>query len=114
MSTCIERHQHNIAGVLSCFDRVVITGTLPDIAYSGAMQNHLHQKGMRYFDFPGWAEPLRNQLRDFAEALADQSGLNIAFIHKHKAFRKDYEKTLYYLSYVRTFDTSFLVILHKI
>ena len=31
MNPFVERHQDKIAGVLSCFDRVVITGTLPDI-----------------------------------------------------------------------------------
>jgi hypothetical protein len=30
----IERHVEKIAGVLSCLDRVVITGTLPDICHA--------------------------------------------------------------------------------
>ena len=41
----IARHQNQIASVLSCFDRVVITGTLPDIGYAGAMANYLSHKG---------------------------------------------------------------------
>lgn len=30
MNPFVERHQGKIAGVLSCLDRVVVTGTLPD------------------------------------------------------------------------------------
>jgi len=41
MNPFIERHQDKIAGVISCFDRVVITGTLPDIGYAGAMASYL-------------------------------------------------------------------------
>lgn len=37
MNPFVERHQDMITGVLPCFDRVVITGTLPDIGYAGAM-----------------------------------------------------------------------------
>jgi hypothetical protein len=37
MNPFVERHQDEIAGLLSCFDRVVITGTLPDIGHAGAM-----------------------------------------------------------------------------
>jgi hypothetical protein len=36
MTNFIERHAARIRGVPSCFDRVVITGTLPDICHSGA------------------------------------------------------------------------------
>src|SRR2546429_542765 len=32
----IERHAEKIAGVLPCLDRVVITGTLPDICHDKA------------------------------------------------------------------------------
>ena len=32
-----KRHQEETASVLSCFDRVNLTGTLPDIANAGAM-----------------------------------------------------------------------------
>ena len=59
MNPFVERHQHQITGVLSCFDRVIITGTLPQIAYAGAMERFLGYRGIRLFDYPHWAEPLR-------------------------------------------------------
>jgi len=56
--------------VLSCFDRVVITGTLPAIAHAGAMTGLLGYLGIRVFDYTQWAEPLREALRANAERLA--------------------------------------------
>ena len=41
MNPFIERHQDLITGTLSCFDRVILTGTLPDICYHGAMAGYL-------------------------------------------------------------------------
>jgi hypothetical protein len=29
MASLLDRHEDSIAGVLSCFDRVILTGTLP-------------------------------------------------------------------------------------
>ena len=89
MNPFVERHQDKISGVLSCFDRVVIAGTLPDIGYAGAMTSYLSYHKIRLFDYPRWAEPLRNELRDHAEQLASQAGIEIEFTRRHKAFRKE-------------------------
>jgi hypothetical protein len=89
MNPFIERHQDKIGGVLSCFDRVVITGTLPDICHAEAMGGYLGYHKIRLFDYPRWAEPLRKELRENAERLATEAGLQIEFIRKLKAFRKE-------------------------
>ncbi len=77
-----------IAGVLSCFDRVVITGTLPEICHARAMEEHLRSQNIRLFDYPRWAEPFREELRANAERLAKEHGLEIDFIRR-KDFRKE-------------------------
>jgi len=84
----VERHRAKIAGVLSCFDRVVITGTLPDICHAEAMAGHLRARDIRLFDFPRWAEPLREVIRENAERIAAEAGLEIDFIRR-KDFRKE-------------------------
>jgi len=89
MNPFVERHQSDISGVLSCFDRVVITGTLPAIAHAGAMAGLLSYLGIRLFDYTQWAEPLREELRANAERLAREAGLTIEFIRRHTAFRKE-------------------------
>jgi hypothetical protein len=83
-------HQDEIGCVLSCFDRVVITGTLPDICHpKAAMAGYLSYRDIRLFDYARWAEPLGDQVRANAERLAAEAGLEIEFIRKLKAFRKE-------------------------
>ena len=89
MNPFVERHQDKITGVLSCFDRVIITGTLPDISYAGAMAGYLSYHQIRLFDYPRWAESLRDELRHHAEQLATEADIEIEFIRRHKAFRKE-------------------------
>ena len=88
MSSLTERYAGRIQGVLSCFDRVVITGTLPDICYADAMSSHLRSKGIRIFDYTQFVEPLRDEIRVRAEETAQKNGLEIEFIRK-KDFRKE-------------------------
>jgi len=47
MNPFVERHHEEISGVLSYFDRVVITGTPPDIGHAGAMAQWLGARGIR-------------------------------------------------------------------
>ena len=88
MIVLTERYADKIPGVLSCFDRVVITGTLPEICHAKAMAKHLTEQGVRLFDYTQWAEPLREEIRQHAERLAIEAGLVIEFI-KRKDFRKE-------------------------
>ena len=89
MNPFIERHQELITGTLSCFDRVVLTGTLPDICFAGAMAGYLGYHKIRIFDYPTWANQLREELHAHTEQLADQAGLAIEFIRSYKSFRKE-------------------------
>lgn len=88
MPTFIEHHAPEIRGTRACFDRVVITGTLPDICHAEAMASHLDARGIRLFDYPRWAEPLRDEIRTHAERVAQEHGLTIEFIRSTDDFRK--------------------------
>jgi hypothetical protein len=63
-------------------------GSLPDICYPEGMAAHLSAHNIRLFDFTQWAEPLRNELRRNAEALAEREGVEIEYIRR-KNFRKE-------------------------
>ena len=56
MSQLMERYDDRIAGVLSCYDRVVITGTLPVVCYAAGMTGYLNANGIRIFDYPAFAK----------------------------------------------------------
>lgn len=83
-----ERYRHELEGVLSCYDRIVITGNLQQFCYAQGMTHYLYQQGIRIFDYAKFAEPLRERIRENAEALAEANGVKIEFVRK-KDFRKE-------------------------
>src|SRR5277367_6757968 len=77
-----ERYDDRIAGVLSCYDRVVITGTLPTVCYAEGMTRFLYATGVRVFDYPGFAMTLRDRVRERAASVAAEAGVAIEHIAK--------------------------------
>ena len=89
-----ERHKDQILGVLGCWDRMLIFGTLPKICYAGGMTSYLYEGQIRIFDYPKFAEPFRNELRENAERLAAASGIEIEFIRKRNVRKEDRVKQI--------------------
>src|SRR5438046_2102812 len=83
-----ERYSKQIAGILSWYDRILIFGTLPKICYAEGMTSWLYQSRVRIFGYPKFAEPFRDAIRQNAEKLAADHGLEIEYIRK-KNFRKE-------------------------
>ena len=77
-----ERYDDRIAGVLSCYDRVVVAGTLPTVCYAAGMTKFLYAIGVRIFDYPQFASTLRDRVRERAASLAAQAGITIEHIAK--------------------------------
>lgn len=89
MTHFTERHADKIIGTISCYDRIVLTGTIPSICYAEGMTGYFYANGIRIFDFADWAKPLRDEIRTNAEKLAAENGLEIEFIRKQNDFRKE-------------------------
>jgi hypothetical protein len=47
-----QRFPRAIAGVLSCYDRLMLQGTLPNICFAGGMEQYLRRYGIAYKDIP--------------------------------------------------------------
>jgi hypothetical protein len=47
-----ERYQEKIAGVLSCYDRIIIQGTIPGWSFDKGMTSFLSAQNIRIFDYP--------------------------------------------------------------
>jgi len=88
MDLLTDRYADKIRGVLSCYDRVVIQGTLPGVCYAQGMTSFLNMRNIRIFDYPRFAEPLRDEIRENAERIAVENGLEIEFVRKND-FRKE-------------------------
>jgi len=83
-----ERYSHELDGAVSCFDRIIITGSLQPLCYAQGMTRYLYQQGIRIFDYAKFVEPLRERIRENAEALAEANSVKIEFVRK-KDFRKE-------------------------
>lgn len=76
--------------MLGCFDRVIISGTLPELNYARGMTSYLYSKSIRIFDYAKvFAEPLREAIRACAERVAAENGINIEYIRSARSFRKE-------------------------
>ena len=89
-----ERHANRIAGVLSCWDRVLVFGTLPKICYAEGMTSYLYERKIRIFDYAKFAEPFRNALRENAEGLAADNGIEIEFLRKRNVRKEERVKEI--------------------
>src|SRR5450755_2721798 len=89
-----ERHSEQIQGVLSCWDRMVVFGTLPGICFAGGMTSFLFERKIRIFDYPKFAEPFRNRIRENAERMAAEAEIEIEFIRKRNFRKEDRVKEL--------------------
>jgi hypothetical protein len=88
MGLITERYVEKIAGVLSCYDRMIVQGTLPIFCYAEGMTKYLHARGITIFEFTEFAKPLTEAIKANAEALAAAAGLTVDYIRK-KNFRKE-------------------------
>jgi len=52
------------------------------------MTSFLYERKIRIFDYPKFAEPFRNRIRENTEKMAAEAGIEIEFIRKRN-FRKE-------------------------
>lgn len=84
MALITERYADKIAGVLSCYDRVIVQGSLPSFNYADGMSGYLTARGIRIFGFAEYAQALTESIKKNAEAVAAAGGLEIEYVRKKK------------------------------
>ena len=89
-----ERHADQIAGMLSCYDRILVFGTLPTVCFAEGMTSYLYAHKVRIFDYPRFAQPFRDELRENAERLAAENGIQIEHIRKKNVRKEDLVQTV--------------------
>lgn len=82
MQLLTETYAEKIHGVIGCYDRVIIHGTLQGFHYPEAMTSYLYAHKIRIFDYPQYAKDLRDKVRINAEQIAKQNNVKIEFIAK--------------------------------
>ncbi len=89
--TCplMQRHANQIAGVLDCFDRILICGFLNDASHPAALAQFLSSRGVAYRDLAQWFSPLTRFIKDNAHDFAGAAGLEVEFISKGGVRKED-------------------------
>src|SRR5215469_5156521 len=82
MEHFIKKYSQQIKFSLSCYDRIVITGNLPEISYAQGMTSYLNSKGIRIFDYATFAEGLREIIRQQIEHIVKESGVEVQYLKK--------------------------------
>lgn len=83
-----EKYHDQLDGVLHCYDRILLLGSLHPFCYAQGMAGYLCEHHLRLFVYAEFAQPLTEQIRANAEQVAQHNGLEIEFIRK-KTFRKE-------------------------
>ena len=90
MALITERYKDKIDSVLTCYDRVLVQGCIPQWSFSERMTRYIGSKGIMVFKYKEeFAQPLTKAVRENAEQIAADNGIEIEFIRKVGAFRKD-------------------------
>lgn len=85
----IEKYSSAIQGIISCYDRVIISGTLNQWGYSAGMFSYLMQNNIKIMDFPKFAKGYNDKLRASIESIAKTEGIAIENIRRPSSFDKE-------------------------
>jgi hypothetical protein len=80
MQSFLQRHEDEVIGVLSGFDRLLFRGTLRSICYGEGLDRFLGAQGIRYKDFGCFAESLSERLKQRAQAMAESAGRPFVYL----------------------------------
>jgi len=94
MDSFLQRHEKDVIGVLSGFDRLIFRGTLRSIAYSQGLDRFLGAAGVRYADFGACALGLTEELKSHAEALARRAGRPYLYVGNPGLSKRDLAKKI--------------------
>jgi hypothetical protein len=94
MEGFIQRHQEDVIGVLTGFDRLLFRGTLRSIAYSEGLDKFLGAAGVRYKDFGSYAEGLSEKLKSHAEQLAQAAGRPYQYVSKSTQSKEEIARNI--------------------
>jgi hypothetical protein len=87
IETLTDRRGKQIAGVLSCYDRLIVQGTPPIFCYAEGMTAYLSKRRIRIFDFSQFAKPLPDAIHANAEAVAEANAVRVDYVRTAKKAR---------------------------
>lgn len=84
MELLTDKYSDKISGILHCYDRVLLLGTIPGVCHSTGMSGHLYGTGVSIKDYPKYAKGLRDQLCTRLKRILDGQGIKIEHLTSYK------------------------------
>jgi len=89
MKLLTQTFAKQISFTLGCYDRIIITGTIPEICHCKGMTNFMMRNKIRIFDYAKYVERFREIIRLNAEKLAADNNIVIEFVRKTSLRKED-------------------------
>ena len=89
MADLLQRYADRILGCLSCFDRVIIWGTLVRVSHPAGLCQRLKELEVPLAQFAEFATALRDALEQHLRQLAKTEGVEIEYLRSARALRKE-------------------------
>ena len=89
MCMLTQKYQSEIRGIIGCFDRVIIGGTLGQLGYAAGMTSFFNANKWKIFDFANIFKPVTDKIIDNIKQMAESEGVEIEYVRKVGAFRKE-------------------------
>lgn len=81
--TIPARYAESIISISSCYDRLVLQGTLNPVGHPEGMTSYLYANQIRIFDFPKFAQDYTTKIRDHIAKLSKAEDIPITFVPNH-------------------------------
>src|SRR5580692_12467776 len=85
----IRRHQNDIHGVLSGFDRIRFRGTIRWFGSVRGVMTFLCKLQVRLTQFTAWAKELTDQIVETSERIAATAGRPMTYLYSSSASKED-------------------------
>ena len=94
METFVQRHERDVIGVLSGFDRLLFRGTLRSISYGDGLDRFLGAVGVKYRDFGDFAQRQSERLKRHAEAIANEAGRPFQYLYSSSQSKEQVARSI--------------------
>ena len=89
-----SKYQDDILGTNSCFDRIVLKGSLIPISYEKGLNQFLSANNILLKNFVAYAKDLAETLKENAKSIAREEGVQYYYINHSKFDKEEYIKSI--------------------
>lgn len=90
----IKKHEKEILGINSSFDRVIITGSIIPISFALGVMQYLSANRILFKDFTDYAETLAKKIKDHAISIAEGENAHYQYLNSPKIKKDELIKSI--------------------